>query len=169
MDHQIRIESPSDEPAISDVQRAAFGREAEASLVMRLRNDGLIVASIVAESESKIVGSAVFSKLAIVSGSSSISAVALAPVAVHPNFQRQNVGTRIIEFGLRFCREKGYSAAIVLGDPVYYSRFGFTAELTSALRCAYSGPHWMGLELIPGTLHEARGFVEYPDAFQIVG
>lgn len=48
----------------------------------------------------------------------------LAPMAVAPDFQKQGVGTELLEFALRQEAIKGQSL-YVLGDPGYYSRFGF--------------------------------------------
>jgi predicted N-acetyltransferase YhbS len=50
---------------IRDVHAAAFGRSAEGRLADRLRNDGLVVASIVAVVNTQVVGNIVFSSLPI--------------------------------------------------------------------------------------------------------
>jgi putative acetyltransferase len=157
-----------DEARISAVQRAAFGRIAEASLVERLRSDGLIITSIVADLGPRIIGSVIFSKLLIFTVPETMHAVALGPVAVHPNYQGRGVGTEIIRAGLDKCRELGYPAAIVLGDPGYYERFGFSAEASAGLCSRYAGPDWMALELIPGALESVRGEVKYPPPFAML-
>ncbi len=164
----VREELPGDAPAISAVHRAAFGRDAEALVVERLREDGLIVASVVSEADGEIVGSAVFSALHIATERDTIGAVALAPAAVVPKRQRRGIGSRMIDAGLRLCRERGIHAVMVVGDPAYYSRFGFSADIISSLTSKYVGPHWMGLELVAGSLQGAAGTVEYSPAFEVV-
>jgi putative acetyltransferase len=61
----IREETPRDREAIRDVNRLAFGGQDEARLVDRLRADGLVVVSLVAEEGGEVVGHILFSKLPI--------------------------------------------------------------------------------------------------------
>jgi putative acetyltransferase len=164
----VREESLADISGIRQVHRAAFGRDAEGELVDRLRIDGLFVASIVADDDACVIGHALFSELRIKTSGSLIPAVALAPVGVVPRRQREGIGTELISFGLRTCRERGISAVLVLGDPRYYARFGFCAALTSKLEGAFTGGHWMAVELLDGCLSNVRGSVEYPVAFTLV-
>lgn len=170
VDAVVREERTGDIAAITEVHAAAFKREAEGRLVERLRSDGLIVASIVALVNSKVVANAVFSKLAVTPSRGAITAVALAPVAVAPAYQRRGLGSIVIRFGLQLCGERGYDAVFVLGDPVYYMRFGFSSEIAKGMRSPYSGAgsSWMALELRPLTLCGLDGEVRYPTAFSIV-
>jgi putative acetyltransferase len=164
---QIREEAPGDISGIRTVHDRAFGGPDESRLVDRLRSDGLAVASIVAVAGDQIIGHALFSQLRIEQPNSSIAAVALAPVAVVPDWQRRGVGTALIETGVKRCAERGVSAVIVLGHPSYYPRFGFSAELATVLESPYAGPAFMALELIPGSL-AGGGKVIYPEAFSLV-
>jgi putative acetyltransferase len=164
----IREECPSDIPGIREIHRAVFGRDAEGELVDRLRTEGLSVASMVADDGGSSIGHALFSELRIKTSGSLIPAVALAPVGVVPRRQREGIGTELISFGLRACREIGISAVLVLGDPRYYARFGFCAALTSKLEGPFTGRHWMAVELLDGCLSNVTGSVEYPVAFTLV-
>lgn len=58
----------------------------------------------------------------------SIPAVALAPMAVLPGHQRQGIGGILVRNGLGRLRETGEQMVLVLGNPDYYPRFGFSAE-----------------------------------------
>ena len=71
------------------------------------------------------VGHILFSRVTIANASAAFNGVGLAPVAVLPKFQRQGIGSKLIRDGLERCRQAGYDAVVVLGDPAYYSRFGF--------------------------------------------
>jgi putative acetyltransferase len=161
----VREETASDLDAISIVHKAAFRRDQEGDLVRRLRTDGLIVSSIVAHDECSIIGNAVFSKIVIRLAEGEIDAVALAPVAVRPEHQRQGYGSKMIETGLRLCSVRGHRSVFVLGDPAYYGRFGFSVTSAARLQSPYKGPHWMALELVHGALWNVNGLVEYPAAF----
>jgi len=105
--------------------------------------------------------------LAIRVTSDVVPAAALAPVAVVPKYQRAGLGSKMIEYGIQLCRERHVAGIIVLGDPRYYERFGFSQALVSALKSPFAGPHWMGLELGAGAL-DVAGVVEYPAAFDVV-
>ena len=50
----------------------------------------------------------------------------LAPVAVHPDFQRRGIGSALIQATLNLPPILP-APVFVLGDPKYYERFGFTA------------------------------------------
>ncbi|HTU82584.1 MAG TPA: N-acetyltransferase [Candidatus Acidoferrales bacterium] len=164
--NNVREERPGDAGPIARVHRAAFGRDGEAELVERLRERGLIAASVVAEIGSEIVGSAVFSRIEIrLADGETRVAVALAPVAVDPACRRSGFGDRMIRAGLALCADCGYESVFVLGDPSYYGRFGFSTALTATLKSAYRGPHWMALELRNAALSGLHGEVEYPPPF----
>lgn len=50
---------------------------------------------------------------------------AMAPVSVSPACQRQGIGSRLIRQALEAMKASGAEGAVVLGDPGYYTRFGF--------------------------------------------
>ena len=166
----IREEGLRDPPAIHAVHLAAFGREDEGRLVDRLRQDGKVVASLVAVEDRKVVGHVLFSDLRIETQTGTLVAVALAPVAVLPGWQRRGIGSDLIREGLEVCRERGKAAVIVVGDPEFYSHFGFSWELARRLRSPYSGAGraWMALELTEDVLANVYGLVQYPEAFSLV-
>jgi putative acetyltransferase len=58
----------------------------------------------------------------------------LAPVAVHPEFQRYGIGTELIRSTVN-ASPMAKEPVFVLGDPAYYERFGF-AKVTTAI-CPY--------------------------------
>jgi putative acetyltransferase len=165
---ELREERAGDEDAIRAVIREAFGGEAEGRLVDRLRADGLVVASLVAIVGGRVVGHVLFSALPVDGEHGVVTAAALAPLAVAPEWQRRGIGTALVRRGLELCRERGSAAVVVLGHPGYYPRFGFSAELARQLRAPYSGEAFMALELIPGALGAGTGTVRYPAAFNLV-
>jgi putative acetyltransferase len=163
---QLREERPGDRDAIRAVNRLAFGRDDEADLVDRLRADGDAIVSMVAVERGAVVGHILFSRLALDDdATSAIRAAALAPMAVHPDRQRQGIGGALIEQGLALCRMRGVEAVIVLGHPDYYPRFGFSADKAKGLRAPFPGDAFMALELVPGVLEGRSPQVRYAAAF----
>jgi len=167
----IREETPEDREVIRAVNRLAFGGDAEGNLIDRLRSDGDILLSLVAQVDGEVVGHILFSKLESETHGGKIKAAALAPMAVTPEFQGRGIGSALVERGLALCRERGYSVVVVLGHPDYYPRFGFNAAKGQLLESPYSGlgEAYMALELSPGALSGVSGKIRYPEAFAALG
>lgn len=164
----IRAEMPVDAEAVREVNRRAFGRDAEGQLVDALRAGGYIRVSRVAELEGRVVGHVLFSTLPVETAEGVVEALALAPMAVVPEHQRRGVGSALVRDGLAACREAGHGIVIVLGHPEFYPRFGFSAEQAGRLRSPFSGPAFMALALTPGALDGVEGEVRYtPPFFEI--
>jgi putative acetyltransferase len=87
---------------------------------------------------------------------------------VRPERQGRGIGSALIRRGLELCRERGRSIVVVVGDPAYYRRFGFSPEAARNLRAPFSGEAFMAMELVPGSLTGVVGTVKYPDAFGLV-
>ncbi|MFC1672811.1 GNAT family N-acetyltransferase [Pseudomonadota bacterium] len=164
---KIREEREEDFDGIRAVNDAAFGGTDEAAIIDRLRDDGLIITSLVADEYGEIVANIVFSELEVTSldGERSIRAAALAPMCVAPTHQRMGIGSELVRQGLEICREKGVEAVVVVGHDKYYPRFGFSAEKAECLKSPFSGPYCMVLDLKQGIFDEFSGIVIYPHAF----
>ena len=165
---RLREEAPADYDAIREVNRLAFGGEDEARLVDQLREDGEVIASLVAVDEEQVVGHILFSELPIETDRGVRRGTALAPMAVRPGRQRGGIGSALVRRGLELCRERGVEIVVVVGHPEYYPRFGFSAELAKRLKAPFSGEAFMALELAPGALAEGvTGTVRYAKAFAL--
>jgi putative acetyltransferase len=163
----LRRENPDERVAVHSLNEAAFGRPDEADLVDRLRTEGAVLASFVAEWERRIVGHILFSPMLIETAGGPISAVALAPMAVAPEHQRRGVGGQLIRHGLDWLRGRGEQVVIVLGHQDYYPRFGFSSDRARSLASPFPAKAFMALELLPGALDGIRGRVRYPHAFGV--
>jgi putative acetyltransferase len=173
-DHLVirsEVISGDDRPGVRAVNEAAFGRADEANLVDALRAEGVVLASLVAEMREsaeggeRVVGHILFSRMWIQSAKGSISAVALAPVAVLPKYQCLGIGGRLIRDGLNLLHESGERIVIVVGHPDYYPRFGFSLEKTRTIRSPFPVDAFMAIELRPDALAGVEGEVQYPASF----
>ncbi|HEY2710518.1 MAG TPA: N-acetyltransferase [Caulobacteraceae bacterium] len=152
-----------DYEAIHDVETAAFGREAEAVLAKRVRDEGDALVELVAEENGEIVGHIVFSRMTTQPPERRLAG--LAPVAVRPDAQGRGIGDALCRAGIEAVRALGAEAVVVLGDPKYYERFGFSAEAAARIASPYAGnPAFMALELVAGSLAEPVA-ANYPPAF----
>lgn len=120
-----RPETPADRPAVRRVHLAAFETPGEADLVEALRRDPaawLPGLSWVADApDGSPAAHALLTRCRI----GAEPAVALAPCAVLPAYQRCGAGAAVIRALLAAARAAGERTAIVLGHPSYYPRFGF--------------------------------------------
>ena len=163
----IREERPEDAEVVHALLVAAFGREAEARLVERLRASGKIACALVAEEKGLAMGHMVFSQIAVESGDGAIPVLALAPLAVVPAFQRLGIGSALVSAGLERCRMERHARVMVVGDPLYYGRFGFVPASRFGLKCPFPVPEeaFMAIELEPGALAQVSGLVRYGHEF----
>lgn len=164
---QIRDERPSDVQSVRAVLLSAFGREAEARLADRLRASGKAEVRLVAEDAGHVLGYILFSPISIGRGPQQAAAYALAPLAVMPAFQRLGVGSALVSAGLQRLKDSRKSGVLVLGDPKYYSRFGFVAASRFGVRCPFSAPEqaFMAIEMEPGAFAECSGVARYGAEF----
>lgn len=165
---QIREETAADAHSIREVNRLAFERDAEAVLVERLGASGCVVVSLVALQHGRLVGHILFSELRVKTARGAVRAAALAPMSVLPAMQGRGIGSELVRAGLDLCRRRGVSLVVVLGDPAYYRRFGFSSALAENLRGPFRGEACMALELVPGALEGATPTVTYPEAFAAI-
>jgi putative acetyltransferase len=158
----IRHARPADHPAIAEIVEAAFGRPDEARLVEQLRADGDVVFELVAVEEGRVEGHILFSRLW---ADRETLFAALAPLAVRPARQRSGLGSALVRAGVEIAPEFGAAGLLVLGDPAYYPRFGFSAEAAAQVAAPFQGlPAFMALPLAADAF-AAPLTVAYPTAF----
>ena len=125
-ERDIRESEPSDSPAIEALYPRAFPGEDLLALVKELLADRTNTISLVATSDSAVVGNVIFTR-GSVDGENAELAL-LAPLAVAPECQRRGIGSALVGRGLRRLQAEGIAAVYVLGDPAYYRRLGFLPE-----------------------------------------
>jgi putative acetyltransferase len=168
----LRRALPDDRPAISAVHAAAFahadgGDVAEAGLVDELYDDGSVLPelSIVAMGDDDVVGHVVCSR-ASVKGQ---PAVGLGPIGVPPDYQRRRVGQALMHGVLAAADALNEQAVVLLGDPVFYRRFGFVLATTVGL--LPPDPAWaehFQVRLLGAWDGSLRGTFRYAPAFDHV-
>ena len=125
----IRDEQPADMEAIFELTRLAFlnaehTSHTEQFIVNALRRSGHLALSLVAQEEQPI-GHVAFSAVSIASGV--VGWYGVGPLSVLPEYQRKGIGTRLMERGISRLRTMNAQGCVLVGDPAYYARFGFSA------------------------------------------
>ena len=124
----IRQEHNKEFHSIYALVKAAFesaehadGNEPDLVNALRKSDSYIPELSLVAEIDGKIVGHIMFTKLKI----GNQVQLALAPLSVLPDYQKQGIGTALIQEGHTRARALGYEYSVVLGSEKYYPRTGY--------------------------------------------
>lgn len=166
----LRQETPADREAIHAVHLAAFEKLSvpvvEAKLVDDLREDGDLIGSlsIVAERDGEVAGHVCCSPGEI--GADDKAAVGLGPLGVLPRYHASGIGSALVHAVLGAADALGYGAVVLLGDPRYYSRFGFV--LAETLGITPQVPEWaphFQVRTLRAYTPELRGEFRYSPAF----
>ena len=165
----VRRETSRDISQVRLINKLAFESPVEASIVDALRRSCPDLISLVAENESDVVGHILFSPAVINrSDVGDIEGMGLAPMAVHPDSQRQGIGSQLVEQGLEILRQRGCPFVVVLGHPEYYPRFGFKPASQYGLACQWEGvpdEAFMVLIMDKGKLDGVSGVIRYRNEF----
>lgn len=162
----IRESTAQDRPALEVLYPAAFPNEDLVSLVRQLACGRDDVVSLVADIDGAVAAHLALT-VCCLEGRPERMAL-LGPAAVAPERQHQGIGETLIRFGLDRIRCEGFAKVMVLGDPAYYSRFGFVAD--ERVTPPYDLPEewrgaWQSLSLSADG-HDAAGQLVVPDPWK---
>ncbi len=157
---QIRHERLADLDAREALLDNAFGETRTRKSSERLREDRLPAEglSFIASEGKRVIGTARLWNVACGNGE---SALLLGPVAVAEDCRSRGLGGAMVRRAIQAARKLGYAAIVLVGDPEYYSRFGFSGEKTSALWMPgpFERHRLLGRELKAGALDGANGMI----------
>ena len=168
---EIRQESQKDYEEVYRVVKTAFEMAEhsdgnEQDLVVALRNSDSFIPelSLVAVKEDKIVGYILFTKIKI----ENHEEIALAPLAVLPEYQKQGIGSMLIEQGHKIAKKLGYHYSIVLGSENYYPKFGYIPAIQYGIQAPFdvANENFMAVKLNDADTG-IQGVVQYAKEFGI--
>lgn len=170
----IRTEDQEDYQAVFEVIEAAF-RSMEMSdhkeqfLVERLRKSDAFVPelSIVAAWNKKIVGHIILTKIKIKNDKDSFDSLALAPVSVHPDYQKKGIGKKLILESHERAKVLGFQSIVLLGHADYYPKFRYEKTSKYGIKLPFPAPeeNCMVIALGENALKGVNGTVEYSKPF----
>ena len=102
----IRQEQPEDVAAVHALNETAFGQPTESTIVDSVRDTCTDSVSLVAVDYGQVVGHILFSPAVISGENGSVQGMGLAPMAVHPEHQRQGIGTLLARAGIEAMRHR---------------------------------------------------------------
>jgi putative acetyltransferase len=164
---EIREEQPQDIAAISELNELAFGQTLEADLVEKLRQNCHNLLSLVAVMQNQVVGHVLFSPATIETHEGTAHGMALAPMAVLPEYQRQGIGSTLVRTGIAKLKKRQCPFIIVLGHAEYYPRFGFEIASRHGIRSEWEVPDdvFMILLLNEPEMNTISGVAKYRPEF----
>ena len=134
----IRHEQPGDESPLDVVNYLAFeAHNSKKSAIAHLQEADLVrflrayhpgydrELSIIAWDGKRPVGHALFSPCDIRLMGETVRALAVGPVAVIPEYQKQGIGGQLLARGHEVGKQRGFSVAFLLGHHTYYPRHGY--------------------------------------------
>ena len=150
-------QTDSDLPAIERLTEHAFGPGRFAKTAYRLR-EGLpadSALSFVARVGTILVGANRMTPIRI----GEASALLLGPLVVEPAFRQHGLGEKLVMQSLTAARAAGHTLVVLVGDPAYYQRMGFSRVPDGVM--AMPGPvdpdRLLYCELVEGALTCASG------------
>lgn len=172
----IRTAEETDYPGIYDLIRAAFkddpnSDQNEAEIVQKLQREKSFKneLSIVACYGNTIAGYILLSEVIITGKQQDYKALALAPLAVLPSFQKQGIGSALVKKAHQTATDLGYELIILIGHKEYYPRFGYTEASKHGITVPFDipSPYVMIRELRKDAALEISGMVKYPTPFYL--
>lgn len=173
----VRIwqEQGGDLPLIRTLVETAFADVRESDhrehlLVERLHRSGTFTPqlSLVAQTEEgNIVGYILLTRVEIAATNGMATSLAVAPLAVLPEFQKKGIGGMLLQEAHRRAASLGYGTAVLLGHKDYYPRFGYRKAIDFGVEFPFDVPcdYCMIAELLPDATRGLCGRIRYPDAF----
>jgi len=172
MNIEIRPETGEDYSKITEVNDLAFNQPNEGILIEKLRKTLEFISnlSLVAEVDGEVVGHILFYPIIINARNVTHKSLALAPMAVLPDYQNKGIGSHLVKAGFKSAVKLGFQSVIVVGHPNYYPRFGFEQASKFGITAPFDVPDdaFFAIELVTGGLKDVSGMVVYPSEFSDV-
>lgn len=165
----IRQETIDDYKEVYELITEAFATAEHADgneqdLVVALRKGTAFIPelSLVAEIDGRLAGHILYTKAKV----NDVEVLALAPLSVRPEYQRQGVGTALINEGHKIAKSLGCQYSVVLGSETYYPRVGYipAQQLGIEVPEGFPAENFMAIQLQENA-QPLNGTITYAEEF----
>ena len=169
---EVRHEHAGDAAAIDAVTQAAFAhaphsQQTEHHIVRALRAaDAMPVSLVAVDAGGAVIGHVAASPVRLADGRAGWFGIG--PLSVAPEQQRRGVGQRLMHALLEQLQAQGAAGCVLLGDPVYYARFGFAPQQGLEMD-GLPAEHAAYFQALAFGAERPRGVVRYHPAFGAAG
>lgn len=133
MNVNIRPETIEDYAMVEELTREAFWNlytpgcdEHYLCHILREHKDFIKEFDFIAETDGKIIGSIMYSRSLLIGDDlEQVPIVSFGPLCVHPDYQRQGIGTALINKTKSLAEQMNVPAIVIYGDPHNYCKHGF--------------------------------------------
>ena len=161
----IRQEQKQDYNEIRKLVKIAFenaehtdGNEYKLVDKLRTSKDFVQELTLVAENETGIIGHILFTKVNV----GNEVGLALAPLSVHPKFQKIGIGTMLMKKAHGIAKNLGYNFVIVLGSEKYYPKIGYEVASKYGIKAPFEVPDENFMVLfLNDNKKDLKGIVKY--------
>lgn len=176
----IRRETPADYAAVEHLTREAFWNVyrpgcLEHYVVHVLRRDPDFVPELdlVMERNGQLIGHVMYMRAKITADDGrELPVMTFGPISIHPDFQRQGLGKRLLDESMERAKELGAGALCIEGNIAFYGKSGFVVAGTKGIR--YHGepeqemvPYFLLKELQLGFLDGVTGVYHTPQGYYV--
>lgn len=151
---------PDDEPAIERLLDRCFGPDRLAKHSYRYRDGVEPVAELllVARGAAGVIGTVRYWPIAI--GQHFARALLLGPLAVDPAQRNRGIASALMRRALDFAADAGHDLVLLVGDAVFYRRFGFVPATPYGIVMPDEAPSRLLVkELVPHALDGVSGAI----------
>ena len=167
---KVRQEKPSDFQDIYDLVKVGFqtaevsnGNEQDYVIKLRASGNYIPELALVAEESGKLIGYIMLTKTYVSHSNSKFEALLLAPLCVALDHRNLGIGSKLVVEGLKLAKNLGYTTVFVVGNPLFYSRFGFQSSVLFGIKHVPMIPDQFVMvnELSVGALTDVVGTVTF--------
>lgn len=145
-------------------QTAKVSNGKEQDFVNQLRSSDNYIPelALVAEEKNVLIGHIMLTKSYINNDEYKAETLLLAPISVALEYRNKGVGSKLINKSFQLAKLLGYKSVVLVGDPAYYSRFGFKKSVDFGIRHLHGIPeeNVLAYELVPGALDGISGTID---------
>lgn len=164
----IRQEKEDDFKQIYDLVKVAFqtaevsnGKEQDFVNQLRSSDNYIPDLALVAEERNMLIGHIMLTKSYINNSGYKTETLLLAPISVTLEYRNKGVGSKLINKSFEMAKLLGYKSVVLVGDPAYYSKFGFQKSVDFGIRHLHDIPkeNVLACELVFGALDGISGTI----------